>query len=499
MKKFLLTLIVLAFSVLFTAGCGSKTTTTKNGGNGSNGTTTKKEEQVTLRIAGTTMYCGNEENESLYPMVLAIKKFEAEHPGVKVEILRAPQVPNADETDTVEQDWVEFLQSLAAANEFPDVFMAPNMPNVLLQGWCYDLNEFTQNDPVFQTVYEDLRKSGEFFGHQFAVPYSYEFFGYIINKTLFEENNMDYPEFDVTIDEMIDIAKRITKLESNGNSIMGISGGGNMYNYMAAQFDNDLGWFAWNAETQTYDLSSEAFQKAVEYSLKFYSEKSYSNDALTDEEREEYFGDKNWYNVWWSGREAIHFDYSSFLTSLINRKNSGTFNYDFDFIGIPRGGDDKETRTPVKATYMMVGKTTKHAELAYELLKALSFDPDYYCYKLQCSREVENVFPWTFPPLTNDEKVSKAYFEDTFPGFPELRKVIENGNYYFDLWAVQPGFEHARWHIEYNEDLLMSSILTSTCETGEKPLGDHVNEIMRIMNGYIQETNARLKEMYNID
>ncbi len=361
------------------------------------------------------------------------------------------------------------------------------------------MTEFTEKDEDFSLLYKDFADSGKFFGHQFALPFSYEFFGYFINKTLFDDNNMDYPTFDVTVDELIQISKDMTKLVEGGNSVIGISGGGNMFNYMATQFDNSLGWFAWNAETNQFDLKSEAFRKAVEYSLAFYSSKDYSNDALTDDERIAYFGDPNWYNVWWSGKEAIHFDYSSFLTQLINAKNAGTFSYDFDFIGIPKRSEDSVSSVPVKATYMMIGNNTKEAEAAYELLKALSYDPEYYAYKLEVSRTVENVFPWTFAPLTNDSLASRAFFEDTFPGFPELKKVIENGNFYFDLWATQPGFEYARWNIEYKEGVTMDQILTQICSLGTEKLGDHVDEIQRIMNGYIAESYQTVKTKYGLE
>lgn len=491
MKKSLIwTLFVLL--MLFLVGCGDNQGTNgdKEGGDGDG--------KTVIRFACLTMYSGNEANENLYPMVLAVRKFEQEHPDIKVEIIRAPQVPNEDETGTVEQPWVEYLQTLAANNEFPDVFMAPNMPNVLLQGWCYDMSEQVAKDEDFNLMYEDLAASGSFFGHQFAIPFCYEFFGYFINKTLFDDNNMDYPTFDVTVDEMIQISKDMTRLVEGGNSVIGISGGGNMFNYMASQFDNNLGWFAWNANTNTFDLKSEAFRKAVEYSLAFYSAKDYSNDALTDDERIAYFGDPNWYNVWWSGREAIHFDYSSFLLQLINAKENGTFNYDFDFIGIPKGSEDSESLVPVKATYMMIGNNTKHPDEAYELLKALTYDPEYYAYKLEVSRTVDGIYPWTFAPLTKDEVASKAFFEDTFSGYPELKKVIENGNFYFDLWATQPGFEHARWNLEYKEGVSMDQILTQICSLGTEKLGDHVDEIQRLMNAYIAESYQTVKDKYGI-
>ena len=150
-------------------------------------------EKIKLTFACQTMYGGSLDgaNQNLYPMVLAVQKFEAEHPNIDVEIVRAPQVPNADETGTVEQGWEEFLATLASTGDFPDVFMAPNMPNVLLQGWCYDMTELTKNDEDFDLLYEDFANSGKFFDRQFAIPFTYEFFGYFVNKTLFDENNYD--------------------------------------------------------------------------------------------------------------------------------------------------------------------------------------------------------------------------------------------------------------------------------------------------------------------
>ena len=500
MKKNFNLLLVALCSLSMLVSCDTNTShdNSTNGSSSFDSSYNGEQEQITLRIACQTMYGGNSANENNYPMVLAIRKFEEEHKNIKVEILRAPQVPNADETGTVEQDWVEYLTTLASSNQFPDLFMAPNMPNVLMQGWCYDLTDLTKNDKDFHLLYEDFAKSGQFFEHQFALPFCYEFFGYFVNKTLFENNNMDYPEFGVTVDDLIGQAKSITQLVDGGPSVIGISGGGNMFNYMATQFDNSLGWFAWNERTKTFDLKSDAFRKGLEYSLAFYSGTDYSNDALTDEDRERYFNDPQWINAWWNGNEAIHFDYSSMLTNLINAKNTGEINFDFDFIGIPKGNETVEPSVPVKATYMMIGNQTKHPKEAYELLKALTYDPDYYAYKLKTSRENENVLPWTFAPLTNDEIASKAFFDETFPNFPELKKVIENGNFYFDLWATQPGFEYARWNMEYQEGVKMDDILTQICVTGKQKLGDHVDEICRIMNEYISSCYDKLKDIYDL-
>lgn len=487
MKK--LFFVILCFLASFAlVGCDTKKESSST-----------EDEKTVLTIAIQTLYSGTNANENNYPMILAIKEFEKNHPDIKVEVLRAPQVPNSDETGTVEQGWVDFLASLAASNTFPDVFMAPNMPQALMQGWCYDMTDLVKDDETFKLMYEDFADSGKYYNRQFAIPFTYEFFGYFVNNTLFDEENIDAPEFGVTIDELIETAKRITKLQEGGNSVIGISGAGEMHNYLATQFDPKLGWFAYNKETETFDLDGNAFKQAVEYNLIFWNGKTFSNDALTEEERTAYFGTNDWFYPWWNGKEGIHFDYSSLLMSLINAKNAGDISFDFDFIGIPIGEKGGTMSTPIKPTFMMMGKNTKHASEAYELLKWLSFDPECYAYKMQVSREVEGIYPWVSPPLTGDETAQTAYFDLTYPDYPELKKVIQNGNFYFDAWAIMPGFENARWLNTYKEGVDMSSIINQICNLGTEKLGDHVSEIKRLMNEYIAQTNNRLKEIYGID
>ncbi len=487
MKKLVLIMILLMF-VLVLQACGKTDETT----------TEAEKDPTTIRFA-CWRDCGTEDDEENHPLVNAIRKYEEENPHVTVEILRAPLVPNEDDTGTVEQPWLDYLASLASADEFPDLFNAPNMPNALLQGWARDITDFVSEDEEFDTIYEDIRETGKFFEHYYAVPYMYEFFGYFINKTLFNEENVDYPMFGSTIDEFLTSAKSVARLQEGGNSVLGLSGPAEMFNYFPAQLNDDLGWYAWDASKQSFELDDPAFKDSIELNLEIISDKTYVNDALSEEERATYFGSADWWYPWWNGQLGIHFDFSNMFTFLINAKNKGDITFDFDFIGIPRGNDESELRTPIKPTYMMLGKDTEVSDEAFKLLKYLSYDDEGYAYKLEVSRNNEDVFPVISPPLTDSEIAHQAFFDDTYPDYPEWQKVIENGKFYFDAWAVMPGFEEARWLMLYQEGRTMADINHEIGNLGEEDIGDHAQEMKRLMNNKIAEVYDDLREKLGIE
>ncbi|MBN2505043.1 MAG: extracellular solute-binding protein [Bacilli bacterium] len=498
MKKILGLLLVLFGAISF-VGCTDETTTTGTtaGTDSSTTTATTTQEPITLRFA-CWRDCGSETTQERYPLYHAVQKFEELHPNVTVEILRAPMVPNEEQTGTVEQPWHDYLASLAATNAFPDVYNTFNMPSALLLGWAEDFTALAEADEEFSLVYEDIRNSGKFFDNYYAVAYMYEFFGYFINKTLFDDANVDYPEFGFTMEEMLDASKAIARLQEGGNSILGMSGPAELFNYYPAQLNPDYGWYAWDEEAQSFEVDSPEFAQAVALNLQIRNDKTHVNDALTPEERAMYFGTNDWWYPWWNGQMGLHFDFSIMMSYLINARDIGDITFDFDFIGVPKGDAEAITRTPIKPTYMMIGKNTDHQEMAYELMKWLSFDPEGYAYRLQVSRTEEDVFPIISPPLTTDDVAHTAFFVDTYPGYPQWQAVIENGHFYFDAWAVMPGFIEARWEMLYQEDITMAMINDQIGNLGTQNIGDHAAEIKRLMNAKIAETYEELETILGI-
>ena len=408
-------------------------------------------------------------------------------------------IPNAEQTGTVEQPWHDYLASLAATGDFPDVFNSYNMPSALLLGWAKDFTDLASGDPEFELVYPDIKASGQFFDRYFAAAYMYEFFGYFVNKSLFEEANVDYPEFGFTMDEMLNASKAIAKLQEGGNSILGMSGPAELFNYYPAQLNENYGWYAWDESAKSFQIDGPEFAESIALNLQIRNDKTHVNDALTPEERAMYFGTNDWWYPWWNGQMGLHFDFSIMMSYLINAKEIGDISFDYDFIGIPKGSEEATTRTPIKPTYMMLGKNTENEEMAYELMKWLSFDPEGYEYRLMISRTVENVFPIISPPLTTDSVAHDAFFVDTFPGYPEWQKVIENGHFYFDAWAVQPGFIAARWEMLYQEGITMAQINDQIGNLGTANIGDHAAEMKRLMNAEITEVYQELRTILGIE
>ncbi|MFW6319599.1 MAG: hypothetical protein ACOC1L_05385, partial [Bacillota bacterium] len=297
----------------------------------------------------------------------------------------------------------------------------------------------------------------------------------------------------------LDASKSIARLQEGGNSVLGMSGPAEMFNYYPAQLNEDLGWYAWDENAQSFDLTGPEFEEAINLNLEIAGDKSHVNDALTPEERATYFGTNDWWYPWWNGQMGLHFDFSIMTSYLVNARDQGDISFDFDFIGIPRGSEDNDVRTPIKPSYMMLGKSTEHEEMAFELLKWLSYSVEGYEYKMEVSRTVDNIYPLISPPLVTNDSAHTAFFDDTYPGFPEWRQVIENGNFYFDAWAVQPGFEEARWLMLYQEGITMADINDEIGNLGNERIGDHAAEMQRLMDAKIAEVYEDLRDTLEID
>lgn len=177
---------VLMLTTLLLTGCGgnntdnSKTETSSNA-SGANA------DPVTIRIAG----------EGQLLVTLLGKKYTELHPNVTIEYY------NPDGQGYVNN---EMLIKWSAAGTLPDIVNIDNPEIAYQNDILVDLTNYFNNDPDKALLYEDIVKYCTTNDQLLMIPYQLFFSTVMVNKTLIEENNLDVPEYDWTVDEFWSIS-----------------------------------------------------------------------------------------------------------------------------------------------------------------------------------------------------------------------------------------------------------------------------------------------------
>lgn len=196
-KRFFSATLTIA-SILTLAACGGANSST------SDSTGADGEEGKTL----TFMFRGGEDEKKAYET--AIAAYEAENPGVQVEIIST----DADQYATK-------LQASIAGNDIPDVFYVGqgDVMAYVDNGILMDLTEAVENsdfdlDNVWKYGVDSYRYDGNNIGsgNIYGLPKDVGPFALGYNKTMFEEMGIPLPDIDVpyTWDEFVDVGLQLT-------------------------------------------------------------------------------------------------------------------------------------------------------------------------------------------------------------------------------------------------------------------------------------------------
>lgn len=150
-----------------------------------------------------------------YPLREAVARFEANHPGVRVELIKSP-----DGSPT------RLLVSMMSNRSDFDLFFG-TVENTVAMWGARDLlipwNEIAADRPLFQRetyipVFYDLNRFGS---HQFGIPVSAELNLFSVNKhfareaSLLDDSGNMIPAR--TWDDVFDYARRMTRRDADGN------------------------------------------------------------------------------------------------------------------------------------------------------------------------------------------------------------------------------------------------------------------------------------------
>lgn len=140
----------------------------------------------------------------------AIKLFEKQNPGVKVEYT----------SGILKEDYSEWLSGQLLSENAPDVFyvLADDFNNFAEIGVLADLSLFIKDDKDFnkKAFYSSAYAYGQYDGSQYALPYECAPKLMFVNKSILDKEGIEVPDEEWTWDDFYSICENVTK-DTDGN------------------------------------------------------------------------------------------------------------------------------------------------------------------------------------------------------------------------------------------------------------------------------------------
>lgn len=335
-RSFCLFFIYAAMVAIFMSGCGKK----DEAGVGS-------KKPVEIKV---TYWGGPEELKIIEDIIV---KWQASNPDIKVVLEHTPY-----------RGYVDKLLTRIAGNAAPDVictevdlFVTFQTKNALM-----DLTPYVQSDPEMKIseFYPAIIDRFTVDGKLYAIPRDVAPFACVYyNKRLFDEANVPYPTDDWNMDDLLDKAKKLTRVDSEGRT-------------------TQYGFYAWAWQNFVYAFDGSLVDNVKKPTkctmdspgsvagLKFYS------DMI------------NVYKVHPSSTAMMNLSMNAavmFQTQRVAMFSSGIWetpdlrrgitDFDWDVVMFPKGPSGKRAFGTGGSGYSVL-RTSKHPKEAYEVIKALT-------------------------------------------------------------------------------------------------------------------------------
>jgi multiple sugar transport system substrate-binding protein len=347
-----------------------------------------------------------------------------------------------------------------------------------------DVTALATADPEFMNISSDLRNAANYGGKIMAIPYAVYYFGYFINKTIFDNGNADFPVFTDTwaqfISKIEDVANHAP---TNGSGIAGLFGIDRILEWYPAQINPDLGWFTYDGTLLHIDGSE--FETALNLYKTLLADKTLVLESMDGTEQEAAFG---------AGGTWERSKLAAFWTESYNIGSMLDLEFSIDFIGTPGVTSHK---IPVILDLMCISSQTDHPEEAFLLAKWMSFGKEGYLKRIDISTNVEGVTALNMTPLQPDVEMLDAFF-GIYQGFTEFRKVVEYSDYIIEPNKYVPGYIPARWTKEYNETFTLGEIF-DLVRTGEITFADVKTNWNTLANGELNTSRTAVFDKLGVD
>ncbi len=184
-----------------------------------------------------------------------VDAFEAENPGIKVEVSSAPYA-----------DYFTLLQADFAGGDPADVFEVnyENFVSYAANDVLLDVSQYVSADAPY---YPRALAAFQYDGKQLALPETFSTVLLFYNKDLFDQAGIDYPTADWTWDDAMVAAKAIRAL---GDDIWGIYSPIQFWEFYKKAAQNNCSFF--NADQTESTINSPECVQALETMMSFVNE-----------------------------------------------------------------------------------------------------------------------------------------------------------------------------------------------------------------------------------
>ncbi len=286
-----------------------------------------------------------------------IARFEAAHPGVRVEYISGIR----------KDDYSEWLSEQILLGREPDVFMIPAGEFDMLAslGVLSSLEPLIQRDGSFhaERYYQGAYGYGAINGSQYALPYESVPMLMFVNKTLLEKEGVALPDSSWTWQDFLDICRSVTR-DTDGDGVIDQFGCYD-YDWKDAVYANSANLF--DSAGQNSYFGSDRVEEAV----RFVRELTRLNQGFPVTSREFDLGRVAFMPLAYS-------EYRTYKPYPWRIKKYSKFAW--DCVRMPAGTAGRG-RTELDTLLMGIGNRSGNEQLAWELLKA-------FCYEEETQRQL---------------------------------------------------------------------------------------------------------------
>lgn len=127
------------------------------------------------------------------------KAFNQIYPNVKINVYAKTEGPDDDDGS-----WFQHRENFKNQyGKWPDIYASTDLAGDIGRGLVADLSRF-KDDPLYKQLNPALMKMMNYYGFQAGLPQYILPWGVYVNKELAEQNNIDVPDPDWTMDEYIE-------------------------------------------------------------------------------------------------------------------------------------------------------------------------------------------------------------------------------------------------------------------------------------------------------
>ena len=346
----------------------------------------------------------------------ALEVFQKSHPDIQLELIIGSEEASKMATE---------LSTLAAGNKLPDVAVGvENFAYILSQGLAYPLDNLYAADPDKADALQAGIQNYTYNGHLYALPFRVQFNGIMVNLDLIETKNLDVPEYDWTVEEFMDMAKKATDDQYSGINI--VNSGDNTHDLqtklMGAMMEAPYQMYGYNMDTHEFDFTSGPWTKAQNYIKELRSVPGLISDELKE------WGKRNqgiadaYDNKFGGSADAmvagkvLFGNHNSWETYWMVKK----CNFQWDMYPVPHAADVEERiQTHVDYAFLTPAVTEENAQAAYEVIKFLSFSKEGCLTRMAITDRgvAANDYTAFYTPGSSNPDVLQAYSDnELIPG-----------------------------------------------------------------------------------